>query len=214
MFKRNYRMAAIVMGVVLLLACAPLVAATQQPAVIPPTFDSSSLNTIIAQTAGAAATQTFVLQPTPTHTMTVTRTPTEIPTSTPTFLFLLFTPTVPSSTPTLEISSNPYACRLVSQDPVNDSMVTRGADFAVLWRVMNVGANAWDSNSVDYHYFGGAKLHKTSAYDLASSVPTGGQIDIIVNMKAPKAEETYLTTWSLRVGKQDFCKLHLTIKTK
>jgi len=203
MFKRSYRMPAILLVIVLLLACAPIAVATQ-PA--PPTFDPFSLNTIIAQTAGAAATQTFVLQPTLTPTATITRTPTEVPTSTPTFLFILATPTVPSLTPTLEISSNPYACRLVSQSPADNSLVAKGADFAVLWRVINVGANAWDANSVDYHYFSGAKLHKASVYDLPSSVPTGGQIDIIVNMKAPKEEETFITTWSLRVGKQDFCK--------
>ncbi len=211
MFKRSSRLQAILLFIVLLLACAPMVVATP-PA--PPTFNPLSLNTMIAQTAGAAATQTFVLQPTLTPTVTVTKTPTETPTATPTFLFVLFTPTVPSSTPTLEISSNPYACRLASQSPADKSIVAKGADFAVLWRVINVGANAWDANSVDYHYFSGAKLHKEPVYDLPSSVPTGGQIDIIVNMKAPKQEDTYLTTWSLRVGKQDFCKLRLTIEVK
>ena len=211
MLKQNFRMPAILLVVVLLLACAPVVIATP---IAPPTFDSISLNTIIAQTAGAAATQTFVHQPTFTPTVTVTRTPTEIPTSTPTFLFLLATPTVPSLTPTLEISSSPYACRLVSQDPIDNTTIAKNADFAVLWQVINVGANAWDSNSVDYHYLSGDKLHKQSVYDLPDSVPTGGQIDIIVNMKAPKQEGTYLTNWSLRVGKQDFCKLKVTVEVK
>jgi hypothetical protein len=209
MLKQNYRMPAILLVIGLLLACAPVTVSTRP--VAPPTFDPLSLNTVIAQTAGAAATQTFVLQPTLTPTMTITRTPTEIPSSTPTFLFIISTPTVPSLTPTLEISSNPFACRLVSQDPANNSIVGKNADFAVLWRVINVGANAWDANSVDYHYFSGDKIHKASVYDLSASVPTGGQIDIIVNMKAPKKEDTYLTTWALRVGKQDFCKLHLAI---
>jgi hypothetical protein len=212
MLKRNYRMPAILLVIGLLLACAPVAVST--PAIAPPTFDPFSLNTIIAQTAGAAATQTFVLQPTLTPTVTITRTPTEVPSFTPTFLFVISTPTVPSLTPTLEISSNPFACRLVSQNPADNSLVGKGADFAVLWRVLNVGANAWDANSVDYHYFSGKKLHKTSAYDLPTSVPTGGQVDIIVNMQAPKEEDTYLTTWSLRVGQQDFCKLHLTIEVR
>jgi hypothetical protein len=212
MLKQNYRMPAILLVIGLLLACAPVAVSTQP--ISPPTFNPSSLNTIIVQTAGAAATQTFVHQPTLTPTVTITKTPTEIPSSTPTFLFVVSTPTVPSLTPTLEISSNPFACRLVSQDPVDNSVIGKNADFAVLWRVINVGVNAWDANSVDYHYFSGDKLHKASVYDLPASVPTGGQIDIIVNMKAPKKEDTYVTTWALRVGKQDFCKLHLTIKIK
>ncbi len=211
MLKRNCRMPAILVVIVLLLACAPVAVATP-PA--PPTFDPFSLNTIIAQTAGAAATQTFVLQPTLTPTVTLTRTPTEIPTSTPTFLFILPTPTVPSLTPTLELSSSPYACRLVTQSPVNNSALGKGVDFAALWRVINVGANAWDENSVDYHYLSGEKMHKESIYDLPNSVPTGGQIDIIVNMKTPKQSDVYLTTWTLRAAKKDFCKLQLTIEVK
>jgi hypothetical protein len=204
-------MPAILLVVVLVLACAPIAVATP-PA--PPTFNPLSINTIIAQTAGAAATQTFVLQPTLTPTVTPTKTPTEVPTSTPTFLWNIFTPTVPSPTETLEISSNPYACRLASQSPADNSVVGKNVDFAVLWQVINVGANGWDGNSVDYHYFNGDKLHKSAAYDLPNSVPTGGQIDIIVNMKAPKEEGTYTTTWSLRVGKEDFCKLHLTVEVR
>lgn len=212
MLKRNYRMLAILLVIGLLLACAP-VAATQ-PVAAPPTFNPLSLNTIIAQTAGAAATQTFVLQPTLTPVPTLTRTPTEVPSSTPTFLFIISTPTVPSVTPTFGISSSPYACQLVSQDPQDNSFVANGADFAVLWRVLNVGANLWDANSTDYHYFSGEKLHKTSVYDLQQTVVTGGQTDIIVNMKAPKEKGTYSTTWAVRVGKKDFCKLHLTIQIK
>jgi hypothetical protein len=211
MFKRSRRMPTILLVVVLALACAPIAVATP-PA--PPTFNPVSINTIIAQTAGAAATQTFVLQPTLTPTVPPTRTPTEVPTSTPTFLWNIFTPTVPSPTETLEISSNPYACRLASQSPADNSLVGKNVDFAVLWRVINVGVNAWDGNSVDYHYYDGEKLHKSSAYDLPSSVPTGGQIDIIVNMKAPKEEGVYTTTWSLRVGKENFCKLHLTVEVR
>ncbi len=211
MLKQSLRMPAILLIIALSLACAPMTLATP-PA--PPTFDPLSLNTIIAQTAGAAATQTFVLQPTLTPTATITKTPTEVPTSTQTFVFVVSTPTVPSLTPTLELSSNPYACRLAAQNPANNSAFGKGVDFAALWRVINIGANAWDANSVDYHYFSGDKFHKTSVYDLQSSVPTGGQIDIIVNMKAPKASGTYLTVWSLRVGKQDFCKLKLTIEVR
>jgi len=212
MLKRDHRLTAILFVVVLLLACAPAIATT--PPAAPPAFDPSSLNTTIAQTAGAAATQTSISQPTLTPSATVTKTPTETPTSTPTFVFVISTPTVPSITPTFEVSSSPFACRIVSQDPANNSVFAKNTDFATLWRVLNVGANAWDANSVDYHFFGGDKLHKSSIYDLPDSVPTGGQIDIIANMKTPKQEGTYQTTWAIRVGKEDFCKLNLTIEVR
>ena len=138
MLKQNYRMLAICLVIALLLACAPIAVATP-PA--PPTFDPLSINTIIAQTAGAAATQTFVLQPTLTPSPTITRTPTEIPSSTPTFIFILSTPTVPSSTPTLKVSAEPYACRVISQDPANDTVLVKGIPFKTHWQVINIGTN-------------------------------------------------------------------------
>lgn len=214
MHQRDYRLPVVLVVFAFLLACAPALTAAPTPAPPPIVFDPSALNTVIVQTAAAAATQTFAALPTITPTATFTKTPTQTPTETPTFIFVIFTPTVPSRTPTLEISSSPFACRLASQNPANNSVLAKDADFAALWRVINVGANAWDANSVDYHYFGGHRLHKSSIYDLQNSVPTGGQIDIIVNMKAPKNEGVYQTTWALRVGDQDFCKLNLTIEVR
>jgi hypothetical protein len=208
MRKQNYRVLAIFFAIALLLACAPIAVATP-PA--PPTFDPLSLNTIIAQTAGAAATQTFVLQPTSTSMPTITRTPTEIPTSTPTFLFSLFTPTVPSLTPTLDVSADPYVCRVISQVPADDSVLARGAAFQAHWQIMNIGTFAWDENSADYRYASGDRLHETGAFDFDQSVPTGGVIDFVVEMRAPEEPGTYTTTWRITVGKERFCPMSIII---
>jgi hypothetical protein len=208
MLKQNHRMLAICIVIALLLACAPVAIATP-PA--PPTFDPLSLNTTIAQTAGAAATQTFVFQPTLTPSPTITRTPTEIPSSTPTFIFILSTPTVPSSTPTLNVSAEPYACRITSQTPTNDSVLVKGIPFTTRWQVINSGTNGWDENSADYHYSSGDKLGNSGAYDFDRSVPTGGVIDFVVEMKAPNDPGTYSTTWKVSVGKENFCPMKLTI---
>ena len=208
MLKQNYRMLAILFVVALLLACAPSAVATP-PA--PPTFDLLSVNTIIAQTAGAAATQTFVLQPTSTPLPTSTKTPTEIPTSTPTFIFVLFTPTVPSLTPTLDVNADLYVCRVISQVPADNAVIARGLPFKAHWQVMNVGSYAWDQNSADFRYISGDKLHKTSGFDFDQSVPTGGTIDFVVEMQAPEEPGTYTTTWKIAVGKERFCPMNITI---
>jgi hypothetical protein len=208
MLKQNYRILAIFLAIALLLACAPIAVATP-PA--PPTFDLLSINTIIAQTAGAAATQTFVLQPTSTPMPTATRTPTETLTSTPTFLFVLFTPTVPSLTPTLDINAKPYLCRVISQTPADNTGFTRGISFEAHWQVINVGTFAWDENSADYRYFTGDNLHKTDAFDFNQSVPTGGIVDLVVPMQAPDEPGTYTTTWRIAVGKERFCPMSITI---
>jgi hypothetical protein len=208
MLKRNHRILAICLAIALLLACAPIAVATP-PA--PPTFDLLSLNTIIAQTAGAAATQTFVHQPTLTPSPTVTRTPTEVPSSTPTFIFVLPTSTVPSSTPTLNVSADRFACRVVSQTPADNTVLVKGIPFKAHWQVINIGTLGWDENSLDYRYISGDKLHMTAAYDFPQSVPTGGVIDLVVEMQAPDKPGTYQTTWKIAVGKERFCPMNLTI---
>jgi len=206
MLKRNQRALAILLAIALLLACAPL--ATP---IAPPTFDLLSINTIIAQTAGAAATQTFVFLPTPTITPTLTTMPTEIPSSTPTFIFILATSTVPSSTPTLDQSSEPYDCRVLSQSPVDETSFVPGIAFQARWQVRNIGTQTWGVNTADYRFTGGTKFHKTSVYDMSKSVPPGEQVDIFVEMWAPMDPGTYTTTWKIKVGKTEFCPMKLKI---
>jgi hypothetical protein len=210
MLKRNDRLLVIFLVITFLLACAPVAVATP---LAPPTFDALSLNTIIAQTAGAAATQTFVLLPTFTPSPTITRTPTELPTSTPTaFLFIVPTSTVPSSTPTLEISSKPFACRLALQTPGDNTVLVRGMPFKAHWQVVNTGTFAWDANSADFRFVSGDELHTTTdAFDFDQSVPTGGVKDFIVEMEAPDQPGTYSTMWRINVGKEKFCSMKLTI---
>jgi hypothetical protein len=209
MLKQNYRMLAIFLAVALALACAPIAVATPPPAI--PTLDLLLLNTTIAQTAGAAATQTFVNLPTLTPSPTATKTPTEVPSSTPTFLFIIPTSTVPSSTPTLDASAGPYACRVVSQTPGDGTAFARKKPFEMHWLVLNTGTNAWDSNSADYRYVGGDQLHKQSGYDFNQSVSVGGSVDLVVSMQAPDEPGTYTTKWQIALGKERFCTMSIKI---
>lgn len=210
MIRRKYRIFSFFITTVLVLACAA-------PALVPasapfPTADPNSLNLVIAQTANAAATQTAQMLP-PTFTPTVTPLPanTITETPTPTFVFILFTPTVPSATPPAESSDAKYACQVDSQTPANNSGMTKGADFETRWQVTNIGKNAWSSESADYRYISGDKIHKAAIYDLSNSVPPGGKTEIIVAMKAPADPGIYTTTWKITTGKTQFCAMTLTI---
>ncbi len=206
MLKRNQRALAVLLAITFLLACAPL--ATP---IAPPTFDLLSIDTAIAQTAGAAATQTFVLLPTPTITPTFTVVPTESPSSTPTFVFILPTSTVPTSTPTLGLSSEPYDCRVLSQSPADDTSFAAGIAFQARWQVRNIGTQTWGVNSADIRYSSGTKFHRTPVLDMSKAVPTGEEIDIFVEMWAPVDPGTYTTTWNIKVGKTAFCSMKLKI---
>jgi hypothetical protein len=209
MLKQNYRKLVIFLAIALSLACAPIAVAT--PPAPPPTIDLLSINTSIAQTAGAAATQTFVLLPTLTPSPTVTRTPTEVPSSTPTFLFVVPTSTVPSSTPTLDTSAGPYACRVVSQTPGDGTAFPRKAPFEMHWLVLNTGTVAWDVNSADYRYAGGDQLQKVNAYDFNQTVVPGSSMDFVVAMQAPNDPGTYATNWQIALGKERFCRMSIKI---
>jgi hypothetical protein len=209
MIKRNHRALAIFLVIALTFACAPLGAPS-----VPPTVELLPLDTAIAMTAGAAASQTAILQSptfTPTIVLTATRLPTETPSPTPTFIFVLSTPTVPSATPAPGSSGLEYDCRIISQSPVNGSGFGPAAEFDAFWQVMNMGTATWDGNSADYRYDSGDKIHKTGIYDVNGSIPPGGIIDIVVRMKAPKDAGTYTTKWKIKIGKTEFCTMKLTI---
>lgn len=213
--------------ILFIMACAPALALTPYP-----TTDPNEISTIIVLTANAASTQTAAAMPTATFTPSVTPTrPTETPspTETPTVIFILSTPTkmvVPTFTfissggsgsgsgGSSGSSSDPYACQILSVSPANGTTMNKETDFDATWKVKNIGTKTWDQNSVDFVYFSGTEMNKRPGYDLSSSVKSGQQINLGVDMVAPKKSGTYTTTWALQVGDNEFCKMSLTINVK
>lgn len=200
------------LAVLVVLACAVPAFGPAPTSVPVPAFDPNAINTVIALTANSAATQTAQMLP-PTWTPTFTPSPTATVTDTPspTFIFLLATPTVPSNTPVVQRSDLDYDCRVDSQTPADNSVFARGADFETRWTVKNIGQKAWSSESADYRYVNGDKLHKTAVYDLDHSIPPDGGTEIVVAMRAPSEPGTYKTTWKIKTGKTEFCTMRLTI---
>lgn len=207
-----------------ILACGPALALTPYP-----TTDPDEINTIIALTANAASTQTAAAMPTATFTPSITPTrPTETPspTETPTVIFILSTPTqmvVPTFTlissggsgsgsgSSSGSSSDPYACQILSVSPANGTAMNQQTDFDAVWKVKNIGTKTWDSNSVDFVYDSGTDMGKRDGYDLSTDVKSGAQVSLGVDMIAPKNSGNYTTTWTLRVGSDEFCRMSLTI---
>jgi hypothetical protein len=198
-----------------------------------PTADPSLINTFIAQTANAAASQTAAALPTSTFTETPTPTPENTSTPSPTFtstvIFILSSPTKPV-VPTFtglssgggsssgggggSTSSDNYACQVISVDPANGTSFNPSADFDATWRVKNIGQKDWDRTSIDVVYDSGAKIHKIAGYDLNTNVKVGENINITVDMVAPKDSGSYTTNWVLQASAKVFCKMTLTINVK
>jgi hypothetical protein len=209
--------------IVLVMACVPTFAAPF------PTADPNAVNTFIAQTANAAATQTVAAQPTSTLTPSITptrNTETPSPTATSTVIFILSTPTqqvIPTFTFISSgggsggggsgggTSSANFSCQVVSVSPANGSTMNPRDDFDVVWRVRNNGQRTWDRNSVDFIYHSGDRIHKVAGYDLSSNVRSGDTTNLSADMAAPRDPGTYSTSWTLRVGDNEFCRMSLTI---
>lgn len=198
-----------VTALALVMACVPSL--TAQPI---PTVDPGAINTLIVQTANAAATQTAAGLPSSTSTPILTPTrSTETPTltATSTVIFIFFSPT-PVVVPTSTIMvSGSFACQITQASPPKGSKFSPRQDFDAVWTVKNVGKKKWDRTSVNYAYSDGAKIHKISSYDLSKNIAIGGTTELTVNMQAPKDPGTYTTTWVMRSGSRTFCPLILTI---
>jgi hypothetical protein len=192
-----------------------------------PTALPGAVDIIVAQTAGAAATQTAALIPpslTPSITPPPTSTPSETPTPTLTFVFRLPTSTkVRTSTPVPTSGSSggggggggggtsDYDCSLVSRTPANGAVFNGGNTFTENWKVKNIGSLKWTTTNVDFIYVSGENMSAISGFDLPSPVNPGAMITLSVNMTAPSAPGTHTTTWALRAGKIQFCSVSLSI---
>jgi len=202
---------------VIVMACVPPFSAA--PPI--PTLDSKAINTYIAQTADVASTQTFVALSTSTPTTTFTSTPrstnTPEPTATNTVIWIVKSPTNPvsASLTALAITSNEkYACLLISVEPGNWTSFPPRKNFEATWRVKNIGKKVWDKDDTDFIYSSGDKFYKESGYDFAKTAEPGTIGELTVAMQSPKKPGNYTTTWAIRIGSVEFCKLILSIIVK
>lgn len=203
----------------------------------PSTSGPGSLETIIAQTALAAQTQTAIVLPptlTPSAIPSPTKTLTTTPTPTATILFLISTKTntpIPTGifaggsggTSTgggsgsgsdgdgfVKPTATPseWACRVLSKSPARGAIVPAGSSFTAVWTVQNTGTKTWPKKGVDVVYQSGARLnHGKPYYDIPAGVTPGGTVRISVTMEVPKRPKEYSTRWSLMVGKTQFCSV-------
>jgi hypothetical protein len=194
---------------VLVTACAPVLSVT--PAI--PTLDPAAINTIVAQTAAAAATQTASASPVP----LLTASPAPPPTSATAFILVYSSPTavvLPVVTGTSKPANNrEYACRVV-KSPANGATYAPRTNFKAVWLLQNTGRKIWDSESVHFGYDFGDRFHITAAYNLKKSAEFGDMAEFSVEMLAPKDPGTYTTHWALQTSAEKFCEVSLTIIVK
>lgn len=201
-----------------------------------PTPIPGIINTIVVQTAAAAATQTAALIPptlTPSLTPFPTKTPTITPTPTQTVIFIFTTPTSvkPTRTKTPVPSSGgggsgggsgggnsggggsgaTWSCQWISQTPANSTHYAPGTGFNANWTVKNNGDQTWVHTTVDIVFLSGTKTAPLTRYDTTADTGVGASYVMSVPMVAPPTNGTYSMTWALQAGTTTFCSVSLTI---
>ena len=213
------------------------------PVLVAPPLSSSepgSAETVIAQTADAAQTQTMLaLLPSLTASLTpaATKTATVTPTPTATILFLFPTNTSLPASFFEDIvgggagddsgdedseeedgrirTQDLWACRVVSKNPADEMVVIGGSSLKTTWTVQNTGSETWPKKSVDIVYVSGTRLNEGKPYyDIPRAVAPGGTVTISVTMNFPKRQKDYQTRWGLKIGRTEFCtvKFEFTVK--
>lgn len=179
---------------VLLTACAPQAQATQDPALVQQLIEQSVQLTVAAQNLETAqavppATET----PIPTATLPPTVVP-ALPTATP---FVVVPPTaVVSGGGGGGTNVKPeYACDIIHQRPIDDSILKPGDDFDVRWTFVNTGTKLWRAGT-DLKYSNGPQMTTVTLVELPEIKP-GEQFEVILDATAPTEVGRQVMVWSL-----------------
>ncbi len=193
----------------------PAATPTPDPVVLQATVDAAINQTMQAiaavqtSTAAALPTSTFTVAPTQEPPPTATLQPTiqvVIPTATNTFV-----PVVPTKTKTPTPAL--YACKLLGTSPTAGTKVNLNGDFDGAWKVQNIGTHAWELGYLDLKYVSGTKMQTgADIFDISTAVPVGGELNLIVDMKAPATAGKYTASWSLVLEGITLCTLPVDIE--
>jgi hypothetical protein len=229
---KNYYLRVWVMSVLFLMVLSACTSNKNQPDYVTvltnaPTEDISPYFTQAALTVFAQITETALAEPTetpvpPTETPVPSATPTATATATlkPAAAYVWVPTALPSNTPssatpTTAATASPFSCSISSQAISNGQTFKVNEEFDASWTIKNTGTSAWDMSDIDYRYVSGTSLHKFSgAYDLPSTVASGGSITLIVDMVAPASAAYYETFWGLSKASNTFCTLPVKINVE
>ena len=188
-------------GILLIAACAPTPAPTQDPAEIQRQIQESVAMTVSAQNAQTEQAQALIPEPTNTPLPTQTEagalpSPTPvIPTATP---FVVVPPTLaPSGNGGSSVTTtNPdYACLITHRRPYDDTVYKPNDTFDIKWTIINSGTKAW-AKGLDVKYNSGRNMATTNFVELPAMQP-GDQFEINLDGVTPDEEGTMVMVWMI-----------------
>jgi len=118
---------------------------------------------------------------------------------------------------TLADQENPVAtgqpsgnyCTVTIASPWNSVPVL--SNFDAVWTVKNLSGYDWRTDSVDYQFISGTKMHKQAGYDFTQTIKNGESGQITVDMAAPDEPGFYSSTWAIVSGNRTLCLLYMTV---
>ena len=122
------------------------------------------------------------------------------------------TPILPSATLTrtntpivvIPPTATPIPCnaaKFVADVTIPDGTVfLPNSSFTKTWRIKNVGTCTWNMQ-YDLVFYNGSQMSAPGAVDFPASVAPGQEVDLSVNLTAPKDNGTYRSNWKLRDDK-------------
>ena len=175
-------------GIILLGACAPAPAPTQDPAVIQQQIQDAVALTVAAQNAQTEQAQALIPEPTntPLPTQTEAASPTPfLPTATP---FVVVPPTltpVPAgggggSGAPVKLE---YDCTSRDRRPYDNTVFKPNKEFDIRWTIVNTGTKSWPAG-MDVKYYSGPKMSPTLLVELPAMNP-GDAYEVILDAFAP-----------------------------
>ncbi len=151
--------------------------------------------------AGLTATSAAAMAPTPQSTPTQSLNPTAAETATPVSSPTTSTITKVSVTTTPSLPCNRASAGKPEIDiSIPDgTLVEPGESFSKTWRLVNTGSCAW-TRQYALVWFSGEQFGSTLDQSFASLVPSGGSVDLTVDLTAPEAPGIHQTNWKLRAA--------------
>ena len=155
---------------------------------------------------------TPTLQGTPENLATLRASSTPLPSFTP---FVLPSSTLSPITYVATLTRMPFSgkCKVVSQEPKDDTIIKAGEEFQTIWVVENTADTDWTSDSVDIKFLDGDRMQVTdqNVIDLGTNVLSNRTFSLKITMKAPSDPGYHITYWGFVSGSTNRCVVYVEI---
>jgi len=127
-------------------------------------------------------------------------------------------PPAPPVVGTTPPTTSMLGCALVSQSPVDGTVVTISSPFETTWVLQNTGTQKWAQNDYDFVLVGGANgvtlRTGPDRYDLANDVEPGATYSFTVPMMAPFGPGQFGEMWQMASASTAVCQFYVYIEVQ